>query len=275
LAVLGAHVVLTDVNDEAGTDAASSISRCGARAYFRHHDVRDPAELVIVMDAVVGDLGRLDILVNNAAVTKRIDMLDITSEDWDWIAGTNFRGLFFSMQAAVPHMIAAGGGRIVNVSSVAGKGFRETSNAVYASTKAGIIGLTRTAAAQLGRWNININAVCPGATETAFMRAWLEQRAAAEGRSVDEIQVGITSVTALGRTNSSADAAMAVAFLASPAARNITGQSLNIDAGLMWDLADGPAHRVTGLHVCFITICSMPGAWLLQTLAFWSLIRSN
>ena len=132
-------------------------------------------------------------------------------------------------------MIQRGGGRIVNIASIAGKGYAGTSNAAYAASKGAVISLTRTAAQQLARHDINVNAVCPGVTRTALSDANLAVRAQQEGVSLEEMQRRRAAAIPLNRVNDPEDIAAMVVFLASPGARNITGQSFNVDGGLIPD----------------------------------------
>src|ERR1700686_846576 len=130
-------------------------------------------------------------------------------------------------------MIPRRSGRIINIASIAGKGFAGTSNAIYAASKGAVISLTKTAAQQLGQHNINVNAVCPGIVRTSIYADIVRVMAEKEGVSIEEIERrGVQSVP-LKRANEPEDIAAMVVFLASPGARNITGQSFNVDGGLI------------------------------------------
>jgi NAD(P)-dependent dehydrogenase (short-subunit alcohol dehydrogenase family) len=187
------------------------------------------------VEAVTGTFGRIDVLVNNAGVTRRAYIMDLTEHDWDRIMRVNAKGVFFCLQRVAREMIPRRRGRIVNIASIAGKGYAGTSNAIYAASKGSVISLTRTAAQQLARHEINVNAICPGITVTALSEANVAVRARDEGLPVEEMTRRRNAVIPLGRPNDPEDVAAVAVFLAGPAARNITGQSLNVDGGIVFD----------------------------------------
>src|SRR5207244_8327323 len=176
---------------------------------------------------VMAAFERIDVLVNNAGVTRRADIMDLTEADWDRIMRVNAKGVFFCLQRVAREMIPKKSGVIVNIASIAGKGFAGTSNAIYAASKGSVISLTRTAAQHLARHNINVNAVCPGTTVTALSEANVATRAREEGISVEDMVRRRNAGIPLGRPNDPEDVAALAVFLASPGARNITGQSFN------------------------------------------------
>jgi len=132
-------------------------------------------------------------------------------------------------------MVEQRAGRIINMASIAGKGYRDTSNIAYAGTKGAVIAMTRVGASQLAQHNINVNAICPGVTRTEMVDGILKGAAERQGISEAEVLARMSASIPLGRPNSPSDIANMAAFLASDEAQNITGQSFNVDGGLMWD----------------------------------------
>jgi NAD(P)-dependent dehydrogenase (short-subunit alcohol dehydrogenase family) len=235
LARAGAQVAVVDVDAGAAKATADAVAALGRRSLALDSDVGDLAAIDRMVRAVTGTFGRIDVLVNNAGVTRRADIMDLTEQDWDRIMRVNAKGVFFCLQRVAREMIPRRRGRIVNIASIAGKGYAGTSNAIYAASKGSVISLTRTAAQQLARHDINVNAICPGITVTALSEANVAVRARDEGLSVEEMKRRRNAVIPLGRPNDPEDVAAVAVFLAGPAARNITGQSLNVDGGIVFD----------------------------------------
>lgn len=234
LANAGADVAVTDILADAVEETATDARAAGRRSVAIAADIGAGEDIDRVFADTVAALGRVDILVNNAGVTRFLDIMDITEADWDRIHRVNARGAFFVMQRAARQMIEQGqGGRIVNIASIAGKGYAGTSNAAYAASKGAVISMTLIAAHQLARYDINVNAICPGSTITAMSTATMEQRAAERGISVAELQAQRAANIPIGRANEPEDIAAMAAFLAGPGARNITGQTINVDGGLV------------------------------------------
>ena len=193
------------------------------------------ADIKAMVAKAVDTFGQIDILVNNAGVTRSLGFFDVTEEDWDWIHAVNAKGVFFCMQEVAREMAKRNEGRIVNIASIAGKGFRGTSNISYAGSKGAVIAMTRIGASQLAKHNINVNAICPGATRTSLYDRVMEQLTEREGISEAEAIARMDASIPLKRSNTPDDIANMAAFLASDEAHNITGQSFNVDGGLMWD----------------------------------------
>lgn len=233
LAEAGAAVALADIDAASAQRTAAAIAGRGGRSLAIEADVGDVAAIRGMVDRVIDGFGQLDVLVNNAGVTRRADIMELTEEDWDRIHRVNARGVFFCLQTAARVMIPRRSGRIVNIASIAGKGYAGTSNAAYAASKGAVISLTRTAAQQLAKHDINVNAICPGVTRTELSEANLRVRARQEGLSVEAMETRRAEAIPLGRVCEPSDIAAMAVFLASSGARNITGQSFNVDGGII------------------------------------------
>jgi NAD(P)-dependent dehydrogenase (short-subunit alcohol dehydrogenase family) len=233
IATQGADVAVVDINGQTAEQTASEVIALGRKGLALQADVGEVSAIDRMVRQTLDTFGRIDMLVNNAGVTRRAYIMDLTEEDWDRIHRVNAKGVFFCLQRVAREMIPRREGRIVNIASIAGKGYEGTSNAAYAASKGAVISLTKTAAQQLAQHNINVNAVCPGVTNTALSQASLEMRAQQEGVSVEEIQRRRAETIPLRRANEPEDIAAMVAFLGSAGARNITGQSFNVDGGII------------------------------------------
>jgi NAD(P)-dependent dehydrogenase (short-subunit alcohol dehydrogenase family) len=233
LAAAGANVVAADINEASVKETAAAIAATGRRALAIKADMGSVNDIDRMVAEAVAAWGRIDILVNNAGVTRRAYIMDLTEEDWDRIFRVNAKGVFFCLQRVAREMIPRRSGRIINTASIAGKGFAGTSNAIYAASKGAVISLTKTAAQQLARHNINVNAVCPGIVRTAMYTEMVRVMAETDGLSIEEVERRAVRSVPLQRANEPEDIAATIVFLASPGARNVTGQAFNVDGGLV------------------------------------------
>lgn len=221
LASEGAHVAVNYAgSEEAAKGVVAAIVEAGGSAQAIRADVSDPSACTELVEKVVEEHGRLDVLVNNAGITRDGLIVRMSDEDWDAVIGTNLTGVFSMTRAAAKVMMKARSGAIVNVSSVVGI-TGNAGQANYAAAKAGVIGLTKSVARELAGRKVRCNAVAPGFIETDMTRALNEQQRDA-----------IAGAIAMGRFGSGSDVAAAVAFLASDDAGYVTGQVLAVDGGM-------------------------------------------
>lgn len=233
LASQGAHVAVTDVDPDLAAETAAILPGVGGMALPL--DVTEPKSIDGAVTSVEEQWGRIDILVNNAGVPadpQRESSWD-REEDWDRTFDVNVKGTVRCCEACLPGMQRQGSGKIVNIASMAAHAQRRTSGA-YAATKAAVLRYTKGLAMTLAPDRINVNAVCPGAVWTGFQARDMAPMA---GDEVDEASLRATfeahyaDVIPFGRPQTVDDVGNAVAFLASDAARNITGQCLHVDGG--------------------------------------------
>jgi NAD(P)-dependent dehydrogenase (short-subunit alcohol dehydrogenase family) len=233
MATEGANIAAADIDMAAAQRTAAEAAGNNRRAIAIEADCGDVASIDRMVARTIAELGRLDIIVNNAGVTRYAYIMDLTEADWDRIHRVNAKGVFFCLQRAAREMMQTGGGRIINIASISGRGYAGASNAAYAASKGAVIALTKMAAQQLGRYNINVNAICPGVTRTELGQRNSVTRAAERGISIAELQAAQEAEIPIRRANTPEDIAAMAVFLASPGARNITGQSYNVDGGLV------------------------------------------
>ncbi len=222
LAAEGAAVAVVDLDVQAAADTVARIERAGGRALAIRTDVTRRAEVEAMVEQVRGAWGGVDILMNNAGGSLHSPFLDLTEEEWDHVVNLNLKAVYLCSRPVARLMVDQRFGRIINVTSnygVTGSGIR----AHYSAAKAGVIGLTKAMALDLGPYGVTVNAVGPGPTNTARVR----------GRSTDEEWAARAQTIPLRRMGEPEDIADAVVFLASDRARYITGQVLHVNGGLV------------------------------------------
>ena len=230
----GYNVSCADIDLKLAKDTLDLILNKQGSGIAVETDVTNTFDIKNMINKTVEEFGSIDILVNNAGVTRTSKIMDLTEKDWDWIHNVNAKGTFFSLQAAASQMIKQNqGGRIINMASVGGKGFVDVSNAIYAASKGAVISLTKTAAQELAKYEITVNAICPGITHTNILSSIVKKRALEQNKSEEEIMKHYVRDIPLQRPNEPEDIAEMVVFLSSKGARNISGQSYNIDGGLI------------------------------------------
>ncbi len=221
LAHAGARVVAGSRTTDEVDELAAEIVDGGGQASAVHVDVRDLASIEAAVTSTVDQHGRVDVLVNNAGVGTNHDALDVTEDDWDEVLDVNLKGLFFMCQAAGRHMVRAGRGRIVNMSSQAGSvGIRR--HAAYCASKGGVEQLTRVLALEWAPHGVTVNAVAPTFIRTPGTAERLDDPAFA---------ADVLQRIPLGHVGDPMDVAGAVIYLASDAARLVTGSVLTVDGG--------------------------------------------
>jgi NAD(P)-dependent dehydrogenase (short-subunit alcohol dehydrogenase family) len=229
----GAQVVTADIEAATAHGTATAVEALGRRSLPLRVDLGEIADIHTLVARTLETFGRIDVLVNNAGVTKALNLFDITPQDWDWMHRINARGAFFCLQAVARQMVKQQYGKIVNIASIAGKGYRDTANIAYAASKGAVIVMTQVASQQLASANINVNAICPGPTQTTMLQGVEHDRSRQRGIPLQEIEQHRIATIPLKRANTPEDIAALAAFLASDEAQNITGQAISVDGGLM------------------------------------------
>ncbi len=221
----GAAVGVFDKDSEALKATAEELSKKGAGVVAMPGDVTSAADISRFVDAVVKELGGVNILVNNAGVTLTRPFVETTVDDVDFLVSVNLKGLMLFSQAAIPHMEKAGGGAIVHDASNAGIVGRPW-QPMYGATKAGVVSLTKSMALSLAKQNIRVNCICPGSIDTPMLRGAL-----ASSGQCEQNWRRTELVIPLGRIGAADDIAAATLFLASDEAQYITGVALPVDGG--------------------------------------------
>jgi NAD(P)-dependent dehydrogenase (short-subunit alcohol dehydrogenase family) len=225
----GAKVMVSDLNAEGGEETVKMIRDDGGRAAFRKADVSKAQEVDALISAAVDEFGRIDCAVNNAGIEGQIvPFADQPEANYDAIMAVNAKGTFLCLQAEIRHMLEAGGGAIVNLSSVAGLiGFPGLSP--YVASKHAVIGMTKNAALEYGKAGIRVNAVCPGGIDTRMLDSLAEQASAGAQSSTQMMD----PLHPLGRIGTPQEVANLIVWLCSPQASFMLGAIVPVDGGFV------------------------------------------
>ena len=221
----GAAVVVADIRDELGEQAAAALRRDGARAAYVHVDVTSGDDVTAMVETAVSRFGRLDCAFNNAGIEgTQAPTAEQTPADWQRVLDVNLGGVWRCMRAEIPAMLETGGGSIVNCASVAGLvGFAGI--APYVASKHGIVGITKTAALDYATAGIRVNAVCPGVIRTEMIERFTHGDAA--------LEAAMLATEPVGRLGEPAEIGAVVAWLCSDAASFVTGAAMPVDGGFV------------------------------------------
>lgn len=217
----GAKVVIADVDERKGKNFEEELRNQGYEVYYYPLDVANKNDVTNMVQKVIEKYGRIDILINNAGITRDAMLVKMSENDFDQVINVNLKGVFNCTQAVAPIMIEQGSGKIINTSSVSGV-YGNIGQTNYAATKAAIVGLTKTWAKELGRKGINVNAVAPGFTRTSMVE-----------KMPEKVLNYMESIVSLKRLGEPKDIANAYLFLASGESDYITGHVLHVDGGIM------------------------------------------
>ncbi len=217
----GAAVVIADLDEAAGREAAAAIEAAGGRAVAVHANVTKPDEVAAIAAAAMSSFGRIDVLVNNAGILRSTRAADVSPEEWHLVVDANLTGAFLCARAAYPALRDSGHGRIVNVASMAGRATSTLGGVHYTTAKAGVLGLTRHLAREWAADGITVNAISPGIVDTPMVRD-----------STDAARmVQVLAAIPLGRLAEPGEIASLITFLASDEASYITGTNVDIHGG--------------------------------------------
>jgi len=229
----GADISLAARSTDLMEDVAHKIKTLGRRALVNTTDITKVEQVEMMVKRTYEEFGKIDILVNNAGIAGPTAYVhEITPEEWDETFNVNLKGAFLCCRAVVPVMMKQGGGKIINIASMTGKRPLPM-RTPYCATKMGMIGFTRSLASELGKFDINVNAICPGAVEGPRIEMVIRNAAKAENVTEEEVRKRFLSASPLGRMVSAEDVARLAVFLASDDSENMTGQDINVTAGVV------------------------------------------
>ncbi len=221
LAQKNANVIIADLDEVNGENTALELTKSGFNASFYKIDLTNVGKIKEMAEFTVKKYGDIDILINNAGILHSTPIEEITEKEWDFITAINLKAVFFACQAVVPYFKRKNYGKILNMSSMAGRNGGISAGMGYSATKAGIIGLSKGLAGQLAKYKVNVNCICPGTTKTAILESFTEEQV----RAIEE-------KIPIGRLGSVEDIANVACFLCSDLAKFITGATLDVNGGL-------------------------------------------
>jgi len=220
LGLAGAAVAIADIDSENGIKVTAELNKTGIRCRFVLADITKSADVTNVIEDALSHLGSINVLVNNAGILSDRFITDITEEEWDGMLNVHLKGMFLTCRAVVPYMMQKRQGKIINIASIGGLQGFPPAGVHYCTAKGGIMAFTRQLALQVSPYNIQINCVAPGTTETAMIR-----------NRTEEQRTKMASITPLGRLGLPADTANAVLFLTSAYADYMTGETIDVNGG--------------------------------------------
>ena len=231
MAAEGASVVVADMDRTAAEETVAVVKGWGRESLALTVNVTDKAQVRAMVHEVVSTFGRIDVLMNNVGMLAIASVLDMTEETWDKVMLVNTKGAFLCSQAVLPLMIRQRSGRIINMSSQAGKEGSAFSS-VYAASKHAVIGFTQSLAKEVGEFNITVNAVCPGSVDTDMLDSiYYPEKAKLAGVSIEEYRRAFVERIPMKRMACAEEVAYLVVFLASNEAGYITGTAINVAGG--------------------------------------------
>jgi 2-hydroxycyclohexanecarboxyl-CoA dehydrogenase len=226
LAREGCQVGVADILPESAVAAAAEVDALGVKGLALRVDLTSRAEVERMVGEALAQFGQIDVLVNNAGWDRMGLFLDTDEDTWDRIIAVNLKAMLYVCKAVLPHMVARGAGKVINVASDAGR-VGSSGEAVYSATKGAVIAFSKALAREMARHRITVNVVCPGLTETPLLQSLRDQ-----SPKMEKILEAVTRATPLGRVATPEEIAGAVAFFASPGADFVTGQTLSVSGGL-------------------------------------------
>jgi Dehydrogenases with different specificities (related to short-chain alcohol dehydrogenases) len=233
LAQDGYDIAVADLRPDAVEQIAEEIRTRGRRALPLTVDITNEADRQSMFERTLEQLGRLDVLVNNAGVQRVADPLSVTDAHWDLVMNVNAKAVYFCCVEALKHMLASGSGRIVNIASAAGKTASTAYHPIYNVSKAAVLAMTKTFALTYANQGVRVNAICPGIIETPMQDVVDREFARVTGQHPEEIRAERLGRIPMGYAGEPQDVASVVSFLVGPDSRYMTGQAINVTGGML------------------------------------------